>query len=80
MLQLVVVAQLPLIANFFNFQNCQKFALNDNCDEAQIHRLVDDHKNYKYDKNDKNKDCELKSQRVANQNKEDFRLSESNDD
>ncbi len=80
MLQLVVVAQLPLIANFFNFQNYQRFALDDNYDEAQIYKFVDDHKDNKHNRNDENEGCKLESQRVANQNKEDFRLSESNDD
>jgi len=54
--------------------------LNDNYDEAQIYKFVDNYKNNKDDKDDKNEDCKLEFQQVANWNKEDFRLSESNDD
>jgi len=34
MLQLAVVAQLSLVANFLNFKNDQNLILNDNNDEA----------------------------------------------
>ncbi len=69
MLQLAVVAQLSLVADFLDFRNNQSLILNNDNDEAQIHWLIEkwERKKRRYCQNNSHKDDDLWTQRVTSQ-------------